>query len=244
MNIETSHKCIEVTSDFYNRVAESFSKTRKEPWTGWKSAIEFCWLKTSLSSSIPIKVLDLGSGNFRFEKFLDQVGQEVEKATCIDNCDALANDKPNFCEFIKCDIFGGLPEFDEQFDMTASFGFFHHIPLYDQRASLLNWLVDNTKKGGIIVVSLWQFFNERLKEKSIDTTSIACEELGVEFDDENDTFLGWQDELHIYRYCHNFADEEIERLIREVSAKTRLLKRFLADGKNNNQNVYLILQKL
>lgn len=61
-----------------------------------------------------------------------------------------------------------------------------------------------------------------------------------------DYFLGWKDLPGQYRYCHHFTDEEIDRLIAEITndfTNSTLVDSFTADGKTNNLNRYVVLGK-
>ncbi len=61
--------------------------------------------------------------------------------------------------------------------------------------------------------------------------------------EKGDYFLGWKDTTHSFRYCHNFTEEEINELANAVKSKATPIARFLADGRSDNLNSYLVLQK-
>lgn len=61
--------------------------------------------------------------------------------------------------------------------------------------------------------------------------------------EEGDFFLGWKDTPGQYRYCHNFTEHEIDELVSLVGNEAKVVSRFIADGRTNNLNSYLILQK-
>ena len=61
--------------------------------------------------------------------------------------------------------------------------------------------------------------------------------------EKGDYFLGWKDTTHSFRYCHNFTEEEIDELANAVKSKATPIARFLADGRSDNLNSYLVLQK-
>ena len=61
--------------------------------------------------------------------------------------------------------------------------------------------------------------------------------------EKGDYFLGWKDTTHSFRYCHNFTEEEIDELANAVKSKATPIAHFLADGRSDNLNSYLVLQK-
>lgn len=154
----------------------------------------------------------------------------------------------------------------EPCDFSVSFGFMHHVPTQSLRGKTLQALIDQTQSGGLIAVSFWQFMNnEGLAKKAQRTHQEALEFFHAFSTDENeaysgtdsknqlrfdasqleegDFFLGWKDIPGQYRYCHNFTEQEIDELVSLVSNEVKVVSRFLADGRTNNLNSYLILQK-
>lgn len=130
--------------------------------------------------------------------------------------------------------------------LTVSFGFMHHIPLPEWRAKFINALIQATKPGGFICVSLWKFMNSpSMAAKAAETHFKGITELGYcpESFNNGDYLLGWKNEPGAYRYCHSFSTEEINELIDGTSATTTLKARFQADGRTGNLNEYLVLQK-
>ena len=49
--------------------------------------------------------------------------------------------------------------------------------------------------------------------------------------------------LGAYRYCHSFADSEIESLIADVANCALLVDRFKADGRTGDSNEYLVFRR-
>ena len=238
MSPEDQQKCIDLTTEFYASVASSFSATREAPWDGWREALSNCNLQKNLT------VLDLACGNLRFEKFLIDEGYEIERAICLDNCPTLIDDLPEFLDYREVDFFKKGTGLFQKVDLTVCFGFMHHVPSFEKRLETLEFLVDSTNSNGYTIVSFWQFLNEgRLVLKSKKATSQVCKQHSIKFDDENDRFLHWQDDHSVARYCHNFSDDEISKLVDAVSDKTRTVNIFSEDGKLNNLNRYAVLQK-
>ena len=85
MDYQTKKLLQALTTEFYAKVAASFSETRSAPWQGWSRVVdEIC----SRRFAKPLSVLDVGCGNLRFEKYLLSRGVDFE-AVCVDNCEAL-----------------------------------------------------------------------------------------------------------------------------------------------------------
>ena len=208
----------------------------------------------------PLNILDAACGNLRFEAFLARsLPNRKICAYALDACDELALGDaalPNNSDvaFHHCDAIeelqkGILKETlcgSGPMDLAVSFGFMHHIPLPEWRASFLDALLEATKPGGFVCVSLWRFLsNQSMAEKANATTAQGIAELGLDKDQfaEGDRLLSWRNEQGAYRYCHSFSDNEITALVESASDKAALKARFQADGRTGALNEYLVLQR-
>ena len=91
------------------------------------------------------------------------------------------------------------------------------------------------KSGGYVALSFWQFMkDERIAKKAEEVTKKCDLQL-----EEGDFLLGWKNRADVFRYCHNFSDEEIGRLC----AGLKVVAEFSEDGKAHNLNKYVILNK-
>lgn len=257
MDRETAHKLIEETSAFYAANAESFSSTRERPWDGWSHVLGLAApaTKQAVEEGIPFRVLDVGSGNMRFEKMLVNEFPDARfEFFGVDNCAALAcgfaqeaNVRFQTLDVIAC-LEGGALEGKidaPPCDLVVAFGFMHHIPQPEWREVLLRALIQHTKPGGLIAITFWQFANNaKMAHKATETTAIGCAQLGIQLDQQSGDFLlGWQDGLERFRYCHSFADEEIIALEQVASASGATpLAAFSADGPDGKSNRYLVLK--
>ena len=53
-------------------------------------------------------------------------------------------------------------------DISVCFGFMHHVPSCEYRVRVLDALVRQTRPGGIIAISFWEFMNdERMARKAV-----------------------------------------------------------------------------
>lgn len=87
MDSETAQRLNALTSDFYRQVSDSFSETRQQAWDGWSRVLETCRDVCRPG----MRVLDLGCGNLRFERFLIEQGCTPADVWAIDNCDELVS---------------------------------------------------------------------------------------------------------------------------------------------------------
>lgn len=248
----TLEKIIQETTNFYRVHAQSFSATRQNAWPGWKTVLTHV---QQAYGKTPLTVFDLACGNFRFEHFLAAERAHVESVWAVDNCaDLLACPKPHQfpIEVVNTDIIRQLANDTFSFllpptipTLTVCFAFMHHIPTVALRIRLLEELLDCTALGGICAISFWQFQNdERLLEKARLATPQAEEKLSVSLSDSEDAFLGWQESDVAFRFCHAFTPQEVSEFATLATQKgARVLAEFSADGKSNNLNRYLVLQK-
>lgn len=254
----------ELTRAFYEQNASSFSETRGRAWPGWERVLD------AIDLPERPRVLDVGCGNLRFERFVREVRPQARFA-CVDSCAALAADAcmPDTA-FIQADIITALADdalaraigtggtrVDTAatladgtlaraigtggFDLCVAFGFMHHIPLRVWRERLMRDLVAMARPGGFIAVAFWQFLDSpRLAEKARAATEAGRAHRGIVFDDPCDRLLGWQDESGTFRYCHHFTESEIDALA-AAAPGAHEIARFSADGAEQ-LNRYLILQ--
>lgn len=207
------------TTEFYNAVADSFSETRQQHWEGWEKALPYFENCN--------RVLDLGCGNRRFTKFLNENGISCK----VENIDNFTWDE----EVKQVDIIEELLNDNlnlDSYDVAVCFGVMHHLPGADMRLRLLKELT----KSKIAIVSFWQFLrDERIFKKAKETTEVAKSRLGIKNLEENDYFLSWKDRSDVFRFCHNFTDSEIDKF----KSSFNTIEDYTADRCNR----YLIFNK-
>ena len=246
-----------VTSEFYAQQAQSFSATRQMPWQGWQKCLED--MPQLLAGEKP-SVLDVGCGNLRFARFLrDEVGIVPAEYFAVDNCRPLVESGETDAQtpqvtFIELDVIKSLLDNTlssrltvPACDLVVAFGFLHHVPGAQKRIQLLRTLLETTKPGGFVCVSFWQFMNsQKLAAKAQETTAQGLCALGIDASDleQNDYLIGWQDKADTWRYCHHFSQEELDELLGSLGSDVHVCAQFSADGKDNNLNRYVILQRV
>ncbi len=251
MQQSTAQKLIALTNHFYETVAVSFGATRQHPWAGFDQLAPFFTTQPDLN------VLDVGCGNGRLADVLKTHGStflytgidvnaallaetklRLEKATLANQFTILQD---NFLQH----LLEGKAAFTyiEKFSHVCAFGVFHHIPLVSMRTQLLREMVAATKSKGYVMLSFWQPLNQPArfanKTKNPADHAISADELLP-----NDLLLGWQDQEDVVRYCHSFTDAEIDALVAEVKNQAKLVTKFQTDGKTNDLNQYIVLQKI
>ena len=257
ISASTAERLSYVTSEFYAQQTQSFSATRQMPWQGWQQCLDA--MPQLLVGEKP-SVLDVGCGNLRFARFLrDEAGIVPAKYFAVDNCRSLvesgeADTHISELAFIELDVIKSLLDGTlssrltvPACDLVVAFGFLHHVPEAQKRIQLLRTLLDRTKSGGFVCVSFWQFMNsQKLAAKAQETTAQGLRALGIDASEleEHDYLIGWQDKANTWRYCHHFSQEELDELLGSLGSDVRVCAQFSADGKDNNLNRYVILQRV
>ena len=211
-----------------------------------------------------IELLDLACGNLRFEQFMTDEHPDITlSVNAVDNEEALVFDLMKTLEDLKdlnyqhLNITEALKTERELenlleaplCDVSVCFGFLHHVPQSLWRRRLLQALIKSTCKKGLIIVTFWQFVEDKAKrEKLRMTTERAAKSLKIDMEElaENDFILGWQNKTDTWRYCHYFDDEEIKQIVSSLEklGGVRLASSFCADGKTGNQNRYIVLERI
>jgi SAM-dependent methyltransferase len=202
-----------------------------------------------------LSVFDLACGNLRFEVYLaDALPETALTFYAVDNCDSTNKSGIRHqVHYQNLDVLSALHKnqpLAEQFaaplcDVSASFGFLHHVPLKEHRQELLTSLVQQTLPGGLVIITFWRFLDDAaLAKKAQVTHAQALQELELPDLDDGDYLLGWKNTPGTYRYCHSFNEAEIDQLAGSLADKTLVVSRFTADGKTGTLNTYLILKVL
>ncbi len=266
MELQTIRALIALNTAFYRKNAQGFAATRSNPWPGWERIASL--LNDSLAAGRAASILDLACGTMRFERFLTHALPDRRLSFyAVDNCLALAtgDEPPAQTTFYDVDILGTLAgsapkapgaatpnalDALPSCDFSCCFGFMHHVPGWELRASVMRFLVEHTRPGGLIALSFWQFMNdERLAHKASQAEQAAREHpenltFAVDALEEGDHLLGWQ-ETGTFRYCHHFTEEEIDALVAMLPVgMSRELARYSNDGKGRKLNRYVVLQRL
>jgi len=240
MQKTTILKLNQINQDFYQTQGESFSQTRQSYWSGWTKLLPFIQkLKTS-----PLKVLDVGCGNGRFERFLREKVTTDLDYTGTDNSQKLlklAKEKTNG-QLIYLDLISHLlshqsvaPK-NKKYDLIVLFGVLHHIPDQNLRKRLLTELANQLEPGGLLILTVWRFAElDRFKNKLIDPQSLGFTPAELEV---GDWLVGWRTDG--YRYAHALSNQELSDLLKTLPPA---VGNFLADGRDQQTNHYWLIKK-
>lgn len=245
MDKKTQQQLIDLNQDFYDGVAESFSQTRVHYWKGW----EKIW-KKHLSHFGFKSVLDWGCGNGRWGEFLynkRKDGFEYLGADFSEKLLGLAQDRLSGfggVRWVQSDVLEIELEGESGFDLEVMMAVWHHIPAKEKRERLAQKFGKLINNGGLGVWSFWEFAkDDRLKNKLVSIEKLKKK--GVEINREElesgDCFLGWQNSPKT-RYCHDFSDDEVDRLV--TASGMKKVDEFWDDGKSENLNRYLVLKRV
>jgi len=243
-----------VTNEFYRSQCDSFSESRNAPWKGWQRCLDVVLGEPGddhLGEPSSLSVFDLACGNLRFKTFLESALPQADIAYYgVDTCDSMVP-KQSGAHYQSLDILEVLKDSTPlsaklsapPCDLSVSFGFMHHIPLQSWRQEVLETLVSQTKAGGYVILSFWQFLNnEDMAQKAQAVHEQGLKELGLEELDANDYLLGWKNTPGVYRYCHSFTNDEIDQLVASVADQATEIARFTCDGRTDNLNAYVVLE--
>ncbi|MEO8581737.1 MAG: class I SAM-dependent methyltransferase [Patescibacteria group bacterium] len=239
MNSKTQQLLNNLNQQFYQTVWSEFDVTRQKAWEGWSKLLQFLWKQPQ-----PLRVLDAGCGNGRFGEFLTEHIHELEYVGIDNSAELLTAGRKKLFKgkFIALDLMNKqrISELEGTYDVIVLIAVLHHIPSFDERAALLKRLKQKLNKGGLLIFTAWQFTKiPQLKERIIPWTK--CPDLDQTQLEKNDFLLDWQRGEHAIRYCHLIDQKEIERLVETLSLTK--VAQFYADGKENQSNIYVVLQK-
>ncbi len=191
----------------YNQIAEEFSNTRVHPGKEFEHFLPY--LKPGAI------VADIGCGNGRLVKWLQQVTNEwtkpAYKYTGIDNsAGLLAKAKELFPKenFMEGDQLN-LPLDTNSVDIIFNIRAFHHLPSRALRLKALAEMRRVLKKDGIMVITVWNLWQKKYWKALFKAGLRYLFTLGSYA--PNDTFIPWG--AKATRYYHAFIPGELNKLV-------------------------------
>lgn len=234
LNPKLVEKLEALNETFYMRHAVTFSHTRTAPWPGWKR----------VDVDAKASVLDLGCGNGRYLDFLRSRGFEGAYHG-VDSCSSLVERAAEMAppsEQVRWSV-NGLNDVlseEQEYDHVAAWGLLHHVASEERRAELIGKMLQRTKTGGSLWLSLWQFRkHERFRKHECDPSAFGLSRSELE---EGDALLDWQGDRDVPRYCHHFSDEEVKRISQRFADATPSVHR--QEAASDRFNVYLHMRRL
>ncbi len=244
---------------FYAQVAPHFDATRQ----GWTPGLRAILPYFRVGGKDRPTVLDVGCGNGRFARLLEQEGLSASY-TGVDGDGALlqfargstTNLAEVKCRFIRADLADPgwtaslttegaseslaavTPESGDDtpaFDIVLCTATVQHLPGYALRLRLLRDL--RRLSAGRVILSFWQFLsNARFRSKLIDPRDVGIEASALE---PGDGLLPWRQGIEATRYVHQVDEAELRQLA--ADAGMSVLRTFRADGKEGDLNLYAVL---
>jgi len=189
----------------YDKIAEEFDNTRNHSWQEFENFLKYIENGT--------KIADLGCGNGRFYEFLRK-NLQIEYIG-IDNSKNLLNIaqkkyfKDENAKFIEGDLINtGLD--DDSIDLIVAIASFHHLPGKETRKRSLQEMHRILKNKGILIISVWNLFQEKYKKYIWKARIKHILSLGKY--DWRDTMIPWG-KSGTQRYYYAFKTKELQQLL-------------------------------
>ena len=255
MRESVRQRLLELNRDFYAQVAEPFDATRQQATPGLAAILPYFGGDTKDLPGFPkpgrsnrLSVVDVGCGNGRFARLLDEAGIACDYTGVDGSRDllALAADATRELANVRCHfVLGDLSDpgwsersGDGDFDRLLCTATLQHLPGYDLRLAVVREFAHLCR--GTIVLSFWQFLtSERFRARLIDWSAVGLDAADVE---AGDALLPWKQGVSATRYVHQVDETELHRLA--TDAGLTLAHTFRADGKEGNLNLYAILHPM
>jgi SAM-dependent methyltransferase len=235
---ETVKALLAVNRRFYQERASEFSRSRERPWSGWGEILERAG---ALLPEHP-RVLDVGCGNGRFARFLEErLGRSFDYCGIDESPLGLTEARrrlPALVFFERDFMQEPLPE--GEFDLVALFGVLHHVPGRENRLRLLTRLSTLLAQGGLLAFSIWRFDRyERFQRKIVPWDEFSSR-TGIEIDlsdlEEGDHILTWGGAPPALRFCHAMSEEEEGAIAARL--RLELVAKFDAGAEPNRYYVF------
>jgi tRNA (uracil-5-)-methyltransferase TRM9 len=232
--------------NLYKNLAKDFAESRPVIQPGWQELNTF---------NLPpkFKVLDVGCANGRLYPFLQLYFPDRFEYVGIDNSPELLAlgqaEEYSQAKYFEFDLTEPIARLEkllkgEKFDLITVYATMHHIPKFEHRLKIMESLPKLLNPGGLMHVSFWQFGEFSRYHRKIgftpDLVGMAATDM-----EPGDYIMSWDRGGRAYRFCHWARSEEIEKY--NVAIKSQgleLVKTYRADGRENNQNLYYLWEKI
>lgn len=233
MNPSYAKYLIEKTKEDFDKIAESFSESRKELWP------ELEELKKYIKDGE--RVLDLGCGNGRlFPAFGGSAaGGEIKYIGVDASRKLIEKAREKYGNYFKTADILSLPFSDNYFDSIWSIAVFHHIPSRQFRLKTLEEIRRILKRNGKIIMTCWNLYQPSYLKLLLKFTLIKLF-LGSKLDFK-DILVPWK-ETGVERYYRAFTKKELKKLFDKAGFKVEELQYLKRNGKKTNILVVAIKQ--
>lgn len=239
MRPETVTKLLDLNREFYQRCADSFSKSRYRVQPGVRK------LLPELSKSGAI--LDVGCGNGNLIKVLNKTGFAGSYHGIDFSPDLLDfSSTGEQAKFSVADLSSpswAHPFEAHSFDALTCFAVLHHLPGKSLQTQIFHQFSQLLKPSAKLILSVWQPLNsERLSKRVLPWQTIGLDP--SDLDSPCDLLLDWHakttQSAPAYRYVHQYTAAELDALA--GSAGLRKVTEWLDDGRQGNLALYQIWQ--
>lgn len=213
MDKKTALKIMHQTQEAYDKIAFKFDQTRlKYPWA------EFWQFKKLIRWGD--RVLDLGCGNGRIIKILDDL--KVDYTGVDFSRELILRAERNFpgYKFIVANILDielGQNEYDHVFFLAT----LHHIPSFGLRLKILQAIYNTLKPKGYLFMTNWNLRQYKFNNLRIKNNLKKFFGLNKHLD-YNDIFIPFKapgENTTVQRYLHCFSNKELEDFAQLVGFK-------------------------
>ncbi len=194
----------------YNTISQEFSSSRAFPWEELQLFIPY--IKDNF------KVLDLGCGNGRLIKILEENDCQIEYTGLDFSNKLIEQARESFPQYtFKVEDMNNIDYEENSFDMVFMIASFHHLETKEERLELLKKVNKILKPGGYLFMTNWNLFQKKyfkflfkniFKKKSW-----------------NDFFIPWQTYSQkgerLWRFYHSFTKRELENLLKKANFKLK-----------------------
>lgn len=210
MREKKAKKILAEVKNTYNDIAAEFDQTRRY------AGKEFWLFKEYIKPGSFI--VDLGCGNGRFLKFLEELSKDWTKPAFhylgIDNNDKLlAKAREQFPHFNEENFINGdqlsIPIAENCVDTMFNIRAFHHIPSWQLRLQAVLEMKRVLKPDGILIITVWNLWQKKYWKEILKGFFRSILTLGSY--SPKDLFIPWAKKAK--RYYHAFTSAELSSLI-------------------------------
>ncbi len=243
MDKETIRQLNQINQEFYARVGAHYDDSRRYTRRGWHTVLEHIKPQPT-----PCRALDVGCGSaqfgvFLFEQFTQPPFYHGVDANAYLLEQARARLPAEAAEFTQIDFIADFDAFRALpggYHLVTLHNVLHHVPAFARRAGLLEACAQKLRPGGLLIFTLWQFWEkEKWRARAIPWSTQPHIQAGDL--ETHDYLLDWRRGERALRYCHYTDTDELEQLLHTLKGLT-LVETFRADGKDDDLNRYVILE--
>lgn len=204
MKPKTAQEILKKVVKDYEEISNEFDQTRQHSWSEFQSFLKY--IKDGQ------KVLDLGCGNGRFYKFLEQ-NRKINYLGIDNNKKFIEIAKNHFpkAKFKIGDLLK-LPIKNSSIETVTAIASLHHIPSRKLREKALKEMQRVLKKNGILILTVWNLFQAKYRKYIWHSRLRYIYSFGKY--DSRDTFIPWG-KSGVKRYYYAFKISELKKLLKE-----------------------------